>query len=124
MNERKELCNSASCHRCTMALGRCWNHRNLNEATHRQIDRFFGGVSMRLMHVLMRQGVLGVKVAIMLPHDPTGKQGPKRALDDVVTILEPKEDIYRPYVEPTTPVVPSAAPVAAVAVDPVYQPTA
>lgn len=58
-DERKELCNSASCHRCTMALGRCWNHHNLNEATHRQIDRFFGGVSMRLMHVLMRQGYEG-----------------------------------------------------------------
>jgi len=43
-------------------------------------------------HVLMRQGVLGVKVSIMLPHDPTGKQGPKRNLDDVVTILEPKEE--------------------------------
>ena len=43
-------------------------------------------------HVLMRQGVIGVKVSIMLPHDPTGKQGPKRALDDVVTILEPKEE--------------------------------
>ena len=42
-------------------------------------------------HVLMRQGVLGVKVSIMLPHDPAGKIGPKRSLDDVVTILEPKE---------------------------------
>eukprot|EP00518_Triparma_eleuthera_P003502 CAMPEP_0182458668 /NCGR_PEP_ID=MMETSP1319-20130603/3957_1 /TAXON_ID=172717 /ORGANISM="Bolidomonas pacifica, Strain RCC208" /LENGTH=219 /DNA_ID=CAMNT_0024657401 /DNA_START=120 /DNA_END=782 /DNA_ORIENTATION=+ len=42
-------------------------------------------------HVMMRQGVLGVKVSIMLPHDPAGKIGPKRSLDDVVTILEPKE---------------------------------
>ncbi|GMH86831.1 hypothetical protein TrVE_jg1956 [Triparma verrucosa] len=42
-------------------------------------------------HVMMRQGVLGVKVSIMLPHDPTGKIGPKRPLDDIVTILEPKE---------------------------------
>ncbi|KAI2629102.1 FAD/NAD(P)-binding domain-containing protein [Hypomontagnella submonticulosa] len=58
-DERKEICNNASCHRCTMALGRCWNHRNLNEATHRQIDRFFGGVSMTLMHALMRQGYEG-----------------------------------------------------------------
>ncbi|GMI35592.1 hypothetical protein TeGR_g15275 [Tetraparma gracilis] len=43
-------------------------------------------------HVLMRQGVLGVKVSIFLPHDPAGKIGPKRTLDDVVTVLEPKED--------------------------------
>ncbi|KAI1391493.1 FAD/NAD(P)-binding domain-containing protein [Hypoxylon trugodes] len=58
-DERKEICNNASCHRCTMALGRCWNHRNLNEATHRQIDRFFGGVSITLLHLLMRQGYEG-----------------------------------------------------------------
>jgi len=44
-------------------------------------------------HVLMRQGVIGIKVSIMLPYDPTGKQGPKIPLDDVVTIMEPKEDI-------------------------------
>ncbi|RLN66275.1 hypothetical protein BBJ28_00027236, partial [Nothophytophthora sp. Chile5] len=56
-----------------------------------------------------------------LPHDPTGKQGPKRALDDVVTILEPKEEVYRPYVEPTAPVVPVAA---AAPVEPVFQATA
>ncbi|KAI1214631.1 FAD/NAD(P)-binding domain-containing protein [Annulohypoxylon truncatum] len=58
-DSRKEICNNASCHRTTMALGRCWNHRNLNEATHRQIDRFFGGVSMTLMHLLMKQGYQG-----------------------------------------------------------------
>jgi len=68
-------------------------------------------VDTAVRHVLMRQGVLGVKVSIMLPHDPTGKQGPKRNLDDVVTILEPKEEVYRPYVEPTVNVVPAAAPV-------------
>lgn len=56
---RKEICNNASCHRVTMALGRCWNHHNLNEATHRQIDRFFGGITMTLMHLLMRQGYEG-----------------------------------------------------------------
>ncbi|KAI6085985.1 FAD/NAD(P)-binding domain-containing protein [Hypoxylon rubiginosum] len=56
---RKEICNNASCHRVTMALGRCWNHHNLNEATHRQIDRFFGGITMTLMHMLMKQGYEG-----------------------------------------------------------------
>ncbi|KAL5611619.1 hypothetical protein BROUX41_000796 [Berkeleyomyces rouxiae] len=56
---RQELCNNAACHRTSLAFGRCWNHRNLNEATHRQIDRFFNGVNMTLMDVLMRQGTIG-----------------------------------------------------------------
>jgi hypothetical protein len=38
---------------------RLWNHRNLNEATHRQINRFFGGVNMTLLHTLMQQGHRG-----------------------------------------------------------------
>ena len=37
----------------------CWNHRNLNEATHRQIHRYFGGVNMTLLRLLMRQGRAG-----------------------------------------------------------------
>jgi small subunit ribosomal protein S3e len=41
----------------------------------------------------MRQGVIGIKVSIFLPHDPKGIMGPKIPLDDVVTILEPKEEI-------------------------------
>jgi small subunit ribosomal protein S3e len=44
-------------------------------------------------HVLMRQGVIGIKVQIMLPQDPKGIVGPKIPLDDVVTILEPKEEL-------------------------------
>jgi small subunit ribosomal protein S3e len=43
-------------------------------------------------HVLLAQGVLGVRVKIMLPHDPTGRTGPRKPLPDVVTIIEPKED--------------------------------
>lgn len=50
-------------------------------------------VDHAVRHVMMRQGVLGVTVKIMLPHDPTGKEGPKTPLSDVITILEPKEDI-------------------------------
>ena len=42
---------------------------------------------------MMRQGVLGVKVSVMLPHDPKGIIGPKSLLADVITILEPKEDV-------------------------------
>merc|ERR1719431_494494 len=44
-------------------------------------------------HVLLRQGVLGIKVKIMLPWDPTGKMGPKRPLPDHVSIVEPKDEM-------------------------------
>ncbi|KAK3945806.1 cholesterol oxidase, partial [Diplogelasinospora grovesii] len=56
---RREICNNAACHRTSLVFGRCWNHSNLNEATHRQIDRFFGGVNMRLLHLLMKMGAEG-----------------------------------------------------------------
>merc|ERR1712217_885999 len=34
-------------------------------------------VDVAVRHVLLRQGVIGLKVKIMLPHDPSGKVGPK-----------------------------------------------
>merc|ERR1719383_927274 len=37
-------------------------------------------------------GVLGVRVKIMLAHDPEGKMGPKMAMPDNVIVHEPKED--------------------------------
>lgn len=43
-------------------------------------------------HVLLRQGVLGIKVKIMLPYDPNGKIGPKKPLPDNVTVIEPKDE--------------------------------
>ncbi|KAI1291508.1 40S ribosomal protein S3 [Mortierella claussenii] len=49
-------------------------------------------VDTAVRHVLLRQGVLGVKVKIMLPWDPQGKMGPKTPLPDMVTIMEPKEE--------------------------------
>ncbi|KAK9470261.1 40S ribosomal protein uS3 [Dipodascopsis tothii] len=49
-------------------------------------------------HVLLRQGVLGVKVKIMLGHDADGKLGPAKTLPDNVTIIEPKEE--EPIEEP------------------------
>jgi len=52
-------------------------------------------VDTAVRHVLLRQGVLGLKVSIMLPWDPAGKQGPKTAQPDVVTVKEPKEDTTR-----------------------------
>ncbi|KAJ6438146.1 glucose-methanol-choline oxidoreductase [Purpureocillium lavendulum] len=58
--QRHEMCNNAVCLRTTFLFGRCWSHRNLNEATHSQIDRVFGGANMTLMHLLMRMGARGV----------------------------------------------------------------
>lgn len=49
-------------------------------------------VDYAVRHVLMRQGVLGIKVKIMLNYDPHGKTGPNKNLPDAVTILDPKED--------------------------------
>ncbi|KAL1110119.1 hypothetical protein AAG570_008196, partial [Ranatra chinensis] len=43
-------------------------------------------------HVLLRQGVLGIKVKIMLPWDQQGKNGPKKPLPDSVVHLDPKEE--------------------------------
>jgi len=57
-------------------------------------------IDYAVRHVLLRQGVLGIKVKIMLPHDPDGKLGPRIALPDHVTIMEPKEE--RAISEPTS----------------------
>ncbi|KJZ79281.1 hypothetical protein HIM_01432 [Hirsutella minnesotensis 3608] len=54
--ERREMCTNATCHRATFLFGRCWTHGNLNEATHRNIDRFFGGANMTLLNLLMFMG--------------------------------------------------------------------
>ncbi|KAI9654204.1 MAG: 40S ribosomal protein S3 [Bathelium mastoideum] len=43
-------------------------------------------------HVLLRQGVLGIKVKIMRGSDPEGKAGPQKSLPDAVTVIEPKEE--------------------------------
>ncbi|KAK1938487.1 putative 40S ribosomal protein S3 protein [Babesia divergens] len=43
--------------------------------------------------VQLRQGVLGIKVKIMLPHDPEGRLGPSTILPDTITVLEPKADV-------------------------------
>merc|ERR1711953_1004243 len=50
-------------------------------------------VDTAVRHVLLRQGVLGVKVKILKPHDETGMNGPKLQYPDIVTILEPKEEV-------------------------------
>ncbi|KAG6389336.1 hypothetical protein SASPL_150804 [Salvia splendens] len=53
-------------------------------------------IDAAVRHVLLRQGVLGIKVKIMLDWDPKGKVGPMTPLPDVVTIHPPKEEEYIP----------------------------
>ncbi|VVA23984.1 PREDICTED: 40S ribosomal [Prunus dulcis] len=57
-------------------------------------------IDSAVRHVLLRRGVLGMKVKIMLDWDPKGKQGPTMPLPDLVTIHQPKEegDYIRPSV--------------------------
>ncbi|KAL4569760.1 hypothetical protein LXL04_025403 [Taraxacum kok-saghyz] len=50
-------------------------------------------IDSAVRHVLLRQGVLGIKVKIMLDWDPTGKVGPKTPLPDNVIIHMPKDDV-------------------------------
>eukprot|EP00919_Chromeraceae_sp_WS-2016_P022890 GHVR01054470.1.p1 GENE.GHVR01054470.1~~GHVR01054470.1.p1 ORF type:complete len:238 (+),score=39.73 GHVR01054470.1:35-748(+) len=54
-------------------------------------------ISVAVRSVLMRQGVLGIKVKIMLPYDPTGKQGPSTPLPDNIQVHEPKEIEPKPF---------------------------
>ena len=49
-------------------------------------------IQTAVRHVLLRQGVLGLKVKIMLPWDPKGQTGPKKPLPDNVSVLEPKDE--------------------------------
>jgi len=41
-------------------------------------------------HILLKQGVLGIKVKIMLTHDPQGKLGPSTPLSDAFSIIPDK----------------------------------
>jgi len=47
-------------------------------------------VDSAVRHILLKQGVLGIKVKIMLAHDPQGKTGPKKQLSDVIIIHDPE----------------------------------
>ena len=50
-------------------------------------------ISEAVRHVAMRQGMIGIKVKIMMAHDPEGKLGPKMPMPDAVIIHEPKEEL-------------------------------
>jgi small subunit ribosomal protein S3e len=49
-------------------------------------------VDVAVRHVFFKQGIMGVKLKIMLPHDPTGKYGVKTLPADIITIRDPKKD--------------------------------
>ncbi|KAL4710161.1 hypothetical protein ACJJTC_006458, partial [Scirpophaga incertulas] len=49
-------------------------------------------VNTATRHVLLRQGVLGIKVKIMLPWDQAGKNGPKKLQPDYIMVTEPKDE--------------------------------
>ena len=44
-------------------------------------------------HVILRQGVLGIKVRIMLPTGRSGRHGPSNPFPDHVTVMEPKKEV-------------------------------
>lgn len=76
-------------------------------------------IDRAVKHVKLRQGVLGIKVKIMLPYDPTGHKGPQKCLPDKIEIKEPKTfELY------ATPVgLPHGQPPASQPADVVDQPT-
>lgn len=52
-------------------------------------------VEKAVKHVHLRQGVIGIKVKIMLPHDPTGENGVARDLPDAIKVHDPdKQDAF------------------------------
>jgi len=48
-------------------------------------------VTSAVGHIPMKQAVVGIKVSIMLPHDPQGIAGPRTPQPDVITVREAKE---------------------------------
>lgn len=69
-------------------------------------------VDYAVRHVLLRQGVLGIKVKIMKGWDPEGQLGPRKPLPDSVQILEPPIDkiVSEPSSEQREPAIPQPAP--------------
>jgi len=55
-------------------------------------------LDVAVRHVGFKQGIMGVKVKIMLPQDPTGKAGVKALLPDNVDIRDPKNDDDEPEI--------------------------
>ena len=56
---KRDICNSVVCHRSSLVFGMLWKHKNLNDATHQQLERIVGGTSMRSLKHFMSMGVKG-----------------------------------------------------------------
>lgn len=78
----KELCNNAICHRVTFTLGRLWNHRNLDELTHRNIDQVVDSASDMSLHQLE-----------FLMH--TNQQGSLQAASPKFELLQTRENVTK-----------------------------
>uniref|UniRef100_A0A5K3FHI0 40S ribosomal protein S3 n=1 Tax=Mesocestoides corti TaxID=53468 RepID=A0A5K3FHI0_MESCO len=50
-------------------------------------------IDRAVRHVRLPQGILGIRVKIMLNHDSTGATGPRKPLPDAVSILNAKEEV-------------------------------
>jgi len=50
-------------------------------------------IDYAVRHLQLKQGMLGIKVKIMMSHDPTGREGIAIKMPDVITVNEPKEDV-------------------------------
>jgi len=59
-------------------------------------------IDVAVRHIGFKQGIMGVKVKIMLPHDPTGKFGIKTLLPDIVDIRDAKPDDEEPEIRTNT----------------------
>jgi hypothetical protein len=59
VRRRRDLCSSTACHRTSFGFGLLWNHRNLNEATHENVHRFFAGTHTELLAHVVRMGTSG-----------------------------------------------------------------
>uniref|UniRef100_A0A4W5N0U6 Ribosomal protein S3 n=1 Tax=Hucho hucho TaxID=62062 RepID=A0A4W5N0U6_9TELE len=74
--------------------------RRIRELTAVVQKRFgFPEGSVEVRDAWFKTRVLGIKVKIMLPWDPSGKIGPKKPLPDHVSIVEPKDEQV-----PSTPI--------------------
>ena len=47
-------------------------------------------IDKAIRHIFFKQGIIGVQVFIMLPVDPSGKNGPRNELPDKIIISNPK----------------------------------
>jgi hypothetical protein len=56
---RRDRCTSPSCHRTSFAFGLLWNHENLDQEIHGNIETFFAGTFTRSLEHITRMGCAG-----------------------------------------------------------------